>query len=177
MKEKRIETKRLILRRYSLMDKNDLLELMKQRVEEVFEGYSWFEEEMIDEQLNERINNKEFIAVELKENHKLIGNIYLGERNNNTKELGYCFNKDYLNKGYGTEASKAIVMEAFENGTHRIYSECNPLNIPSWKVMEKIGMRREGRLIENISFKNDKNGNPIYEDTFIYAILRGEFNK
>ena len=59
----------------------------------------------------------------------------------------------------------------FKEGVHRIYAECAPQNIPSWKVMEKIGMEREVHLRKNISFHNDDKGNPIYWDTYVYAVL------
>lgn len=33
-------------------------------------------------------------------------------------------------------------------------------------------MRREGLFIEYVSFVNDENGNPIYENTYLYALLK-----
>ena len=76
-----------------------------------------------------------------------------------------------MNEGYGSEAAKMAIQWAFSNGIHRIYAECSPNNIPSWKTMEKIGMKREGLLRQNVSFHNDENGNPIYWDTCVYGIL------
>lgn len=43
----------------------------------------------------------------------------------------------------------------------RIIAMCNPENTPSWKLMERLQMRRKGILLKNIYFKTDKNGNPI----------------
>ena len=59
----------------------------------------------------------------------------------------------------------------FKAGVHRIYAECAPQNTPSWKVMEKVGMEREAHFRKNVSFHNDANGEPIYWDTYVYAIL------
>ncbi len=37
--------------------------------------------------------------------------------------------------------------------------------------MEKIGMQREAHFHKNVSFKKDADGNPIYWDTYVYALL------
>lgn len=78
---------------------------------------------------------------------------------------------NYQHKGYGSYASKAIIEYMFNQGVHRIYAECAPQNIPSWKLMEKVGMSREAHFRKNISFHKDINGNPIYWDTYVYAVL------
>ena len=54
---------------------------------------------------------------------------------------------------------------------------CNPVNTTSWRLLERLGMRREGHLIQNIYFKKDENGEPIWSDTFEYAILKNESPK
>lgn len=167
----RIETEKLIIRNFKLTDKEDLCEYMLQRVDEEFEGYPDFTKEKGDEEIKFRSQSDEFFAIELKENHKVIGNIYLGHRDFNSRELGYVLNKEYIGKGYGTEASKAVIDYFFKKGVHRIFAECAPQNPASWKVMEKIGLKREAHFIKNVSFHNDCNGNPIYWDTYVYAIL------
>ena len=48
-------------------------------------------------------------------------------------------------------------------------------NIASQRVCEKLGMRREGLFKEFISFVKDADGNPIYENTYQYAILKKEW--
>ena len=52
---------------------------------------------------------------------------------------------------------------------------CNPLNKPSWKLLERLGFRREGHLIKNIYFKKDSLGDPIWSDTYEYGILAEEW--
>ena len=54
---------------------------------------------------------------------------------------------------------------------------CNPENTPSWRLMERLGMRREGHLRKNIWFFRDENGRPIWQDTYEYAILREEWEE
>jgi len=54
---------------------------------------------------------------------------------------------------------------------HRVVAYCNPKNTASWKLMERIGMRREGYLRKNIFFQTDVVDEPIWLDTLAYAIL------
>lgn len=167
----RIETKRLVIRNFEPRDKEDLGEYMLQRVNKKFEGYPEFTLDKLDGELERRCSSEEFFAIELKEEGKVIGNIYLGKRDFNTRELGFVLNENYHERGYGSEAARAVVEWAFTQGTHRIYAECTPLNTASWKTMEKIGLQREAKLRKNVSFHRDPEGNPIYWDTYIYAIL------
>ena len=48
-------------------------------------------------------------------------------------------------------------------------------NVASQRVCEKLGMRREGLFLDFISFVNDSDGNPVYENTYQYAILKKEW--
>lgn len=167
----RIETDRLIIRNFTMEDKDDLCEYMLQRVHKEFEGYPDFRADKIDSEIKHRSVSQEFFAIELKDEHKVIGNIYLGIRDFNSRELGYVLNENYQLKGYGSEAAKAVVRWAFSQGVHRVYAECTPLNTSSWKTMEKVGLRREAELRQNVSFHKDEAGSPIYWDTYVYGAL------
>ena len=63
----------------------------------------------------------------------------------------------------------------FAAGAHRVYAECDPRNTASWKLLEKVGMRREAHLKKNIWFHRDAHGAPIWKDTYIYAITEDDF--
>jgi len=97
--------------------------------------------------------------------------VYYGKRNFNSRELGYVLNEKYLIQGYGTEACTKFVEQAFKDGIHRIYAETAPENIASWKLMEKIGLKREAHFRKNVSFHKEAEGNPIYWDTYVYVAL------
>ncbi|MTL92046.1 N-acetyltransferase, partial [Turicibacter sanguinis] len=62
-------------------------------------------------------------------------------------------------------------------GARRIVAMCSPLNESSWKLLERIGMRYEGTLLQNVYFKKDEEGKPIWLDTYEYAILKSEWIK
>jgi ribosomal-protein-alanine N-acetyltransferase len=120
-----------------------------------------------------------FWAGELKESGKVIGQVSFfpaGPEFLRAWEIGYIFNPAYQNKGYASEAALAVIKYAFtELGAHRIIGHCNPDNIPSWKVLEKCGMNREGLLKKNFLLRNDASGNPIWLDSYEYAILEEDF--
>ncbi|NLP37570.1 MAG: GNAT family N-acetyltransferase [Firmicutes bacterium] len=115
-------------------------------------------------------------AVILKETGKMIGNsgIYMDDERRLTGMLGWCFHRDYWNKGYATESVQALLKFGFEElKLHRIHAECNADNIGSARVMEKVGMRREGHFIKN---RFDRVGDKkMWYDEFFYGILREEY--
>jgi len=166
-----IETKRLILRQFQESDYDDLYEYLSQLENDEFEGYPGITYENGWEHLAYRINSDEFYAIELKASGKVIGNIYCGSREYKAREVGYIINKKYQREGYASEALSVVLQEAFRTGVHRIFAECDPRNECSWKLLEKVGMKREAHFRQNIYFHEDDNGNPIWKDTYVYALL------
>lgn len=98
----KIQTNNLIILNSKLKDKDDLCEYMLQRVNAEFEGYPDFTSQKAKEEIEFRAKSDEFYAIELKKEHKVIGNIYLRKRSFNTRELGYVLNENYQNRGYGS---------------------------------------------------------------------------
>jgi len=171
-----METGRLLLRKFTPHDWRDLHEYLSQEAVVKYEPYEVFTEDASKKEAARRAENNSFWAVCLKDNGKVIGNIYLAKQEFDTWELGYVFNADYQGMGYATEAAKAVIDAAFKNeNARRIIAMCNPLNQPSWKLLERLGMRREGHLLQNIYFKKDSNGCPIWQDTYEYGILAAEW--
>ena len=81
-------------------------------------------------------------------------------------ELGYWIGVPYWGRGYATEAARAIVEHGFRVlGLHRIMARHMAHNLASGRVMQKIGMTREGVLREHV-FKWGR-----YEDLVVYALL------
>lgn len=176
MTEYKVETQRLIMRRFSADDWCDLHEYLSQAEVVRYEPYEIFTEEQSRSEAVRRSANDSFWAVCLKDSGKLIGNIYLDKQEFETWELGYVFNVKFHGKGYAAESAAALIGDLFENrGARRITAKCNPLNTSSWKLLERLGFRREGHLISDKYFKKDKTGQPLWTDTYEYAILRTEW--
>ena len=175
---KNIVTDRLIIRKFEQSDWQDMHEYLSDKETVAFEPYDIYSEAQAKEEAVRRSNDEAFYAVCLKETGKLIGNLYLGKEDFNTWELGYVFNKKYQGRGYATESARALLDHAFTHlGARRITAMCNPKNDHSWKLLERLHMRREGLLFQNIYFKTNSNGEPVWLDTFEYAILRSEWRQ
>lgn len=148
----RLETNRLILRRFSADDLTDLYEYLSDEETVKYESYKPMNMEETKDNLKWQIETDEMIAVELKETHKMIGNIYLGKRDFNSLELGYVFNRKFWKKEYAREGCEEIIKYSFQNGIHRIFAECDPQNKNSWKLLEALGFEREAYLKQNVYF-------------------------
>ena len=169
-----IRTKRLLLRPFKESDYDDLFAFLSQLENDEFEGYPGITYENGREHMKYRLGSEEFFAVELTETGVVIGNIYCGNRDFEAREVGYIINKRYQQKGYAAEALSAIIAQAFREGAHRILAECDPRNVPSWKLLEKVGLRREAHFRQNIWFRRDDHGAPVWKDTFVYSILESD---
>jgi len=114
-------------------------------------------------------------AVVLKTDNTLIGAGFLININDDP-EVGWEIHRDYWRQGYGTEIGETMLRLGFEIlNLRRIIAGCNARNIGSYRIMEKIGMRREAHFIKA------QRGNSVlnYEwcDRFQYAILQEEWIK
>lgn len=170
-----IETDRLRIRNVEAIDFDDMFEYVSDEEVMKYENQA-YTKESLEKFLNEVISSKRFFAVILKETNKMIGHVYVGINNPKSfseYNVGYIFNPKYQRKGYCTEATKVLCRYAFDKlKAHRLSAKCNPENIASWKVMEKVGFIREGLLRSRVTFHNDKFGNPIYTDELTYGMLK-----
>ena len=169
-----IKTARLLLRRFRESDYDDLYEFLSQLEDDEFEGYPGITYENGRMHLQQRLGSEAFYALVLQDSGKVIGNIYCGARDFAAREVGYIINKDYQRQGYAAEALSAVIRSAFLEGAHRIYAECDPRNTASWKLLESAGFWREAYLRQNIYFRKDADGAPIWKDTCVYAILESD---
>lgn len=100
---------------------------------------------------------------------EVLGNCCIKAEKSNA-ELGYTISKAHWGKRIATEVSRSLLQFGFQGlNLHRIYATCRPENIGSYKVMEKIGMKREGRLREHF-YKHGR-----WQDSYLYSILKDEF--
>lgn len=94
------------------------------------------------------------------------------KENYGTYELGYTFNAAYQGHGYAKESSAALIKYAFKNmEVRKIIAYSDSTNERSWRLLEALGMKREGEL-KAYTFKHrDKNDEPIWQDMLVYAIF------
>jgi len=175
-----LSTERLMIRPFLKSDYKDLHEYLS--LKEIYQYEPGQPISLVESKkiAAERAKGTDFWAVTLAgSSDKLIGHISFIltlPKHLYTWEIGYIFNPAYYNKGYASEAARAVITYAFTKlGTHRVVGHCSPENIPSWKVLEKCGMKREGLLRKNVYFRKDEDGNPQWTDTFVYAILAEDY--
>ncbi|MFZ2014211.1 MAG: GNAT family protein [Nocardioides sp.] len=86
-------------------------------------------------------------------------------------EIGWCLDSTHQGQGYVTEAATELLRICFEDlGLRRVKAEAFADNLPSLRVMEKLGMRAEARHRQE-SLHRDLG----WVDSVTYALLRGEW--
>lgn len=168
-------TERLILRRFQESDGEGLYGYLSDPETVKFEPYEPFTREEAEREAKRRAGDENFWAVCLRDG-ALIGNLYFARGDFDTWELGYVFHREYWGMGFAAESVKALLGHGFQKlETRRVVALCNPENKRSWKLLERLGFRREGHLRQNIFFFRDEAGAPRWQDTFEYGLLRTEW--
>lgn len=112
------------------------------------------------------------LAVERIEDGALVGEVSLIWRSQESRqgELGWIFHPDHQGRGYAREASQCMIDLAFGAADlHRVFARCDARNVGSWRLMERLGMRREAHFREHALFKGG------WDEEFYYALLRREW--
>ncbi|MBE5960980.1 MAG: GNAT family N-acetyltransferase [Lachnospiraceae bacterium] len=172
-----IETERLIIRDVEEKDAEGLFRLlanprvncfMDGKVNTIDEVYkhiqsSWEENEL---------------AVCLSDCDRFIGTLFGHKEEPDTYSICWNFLEEYSGKGYAYEAASAYFDYLFyEMSIRRIYAYVEDDNLPSQKLCKRLGMRQEGCFMEFISFVNNPDGTPKYENTMQFAILKKEWHE
>ncbi|WP_273525234.1 GNAT family N-acetyltransferase [Mailhella massiliensis] len=174
----RLETERLVLRPFEDRDAPALLALFGRPDVSCF-----FDErlESLGEALLEarrRRNEREGtqLAVCRKESGGMIGNVFSRQEGPDTWSVGWIFDRRFQGRGYAGEAARVYVDFLFSRrGARRVFAYVEEGNLPSRRLCERLGMRREARFVEFVSFTSDENGTPVYENTLVYAVLKREW--
>ncbi len=148
-----IDTKRLKLRRISLNDVQSIYTNLKsdERVtDNLVKGIHINLEETLDmvKEIISQYENRSFYhwGIELIESKELIGliDLFHFESNETKCSVGYEIGFNWWNKGYGTEALKAVVDFAFNHiRVNEISAAHNTDNPASGRIMEKVGMQKD----------------------------------
>jgi RimJ/RimL family protein N-acetyltransferase len=111
-------------------------------------------------------------AIALKDSDALIGDVGLYVRGDDPRlgEIGYTLARDQQGHGYATEAVRALLDYAFATLTlHRVTASADCRNAPSFKLLERVGMRREGQFLQHAWYKGE------WCDEYLYAMLRSDW--
>jgi len=109
-------------------------------------------------------------AITLRESGQLMGTIGLEFKPDNKGDLGFWVGVPFWNKGYCTEAARAMLDYGFEaRGLERIFAGHFAENEASGRVQQKVGMRKEGVLRHHLRRFGE------YKDVVMYGILREEW--
>ncbi len=168
-----IRTERLLLRPFREEDWQGVLAYMSDPAVTTF-----LEEGLLDEAGSRSFvahnlgDSAQALAVTHRKSGELIGHLvfhpWFGPR---TQEIGWVLGRPHQGKGYATEAARALLVYGFETlDLHRVIATCQPENVASWRVMEKLGMRREAHF-----HQGHYRGNGVWWDEYFYAILAGEW--
>ena len=86
-------------------------------------------------------------------------------------ELGWTLDPAYGGRGYATEAVKAAIDISFGPlGLRRVVAKCFADNTASWRLMERVGMRREAHAVRDGLHRDG-----TWRDGYTYALLREEW--
>jgi ribosomal-protein-alanine N-acetyltransferase len=179
MKERpSIYTERLLLRPFQLSDADDVQRLAGDRAiaDTTLNVPHPYEDGMAEEWIathQPRFESGELLtlAATLQTSGDLIGAVGLGiDRRFERAELGYWIGKLYWNNGYCTEAGRAMLQYGFSVlGLHRIHASHLTRNPASGRVMQKLGMVREGCARQHVRRWDE------FEDLELYGILADEW--
>lgn len=94
-------------------------------------------------------------------------------RGEHTREIGYWLHKDFVGQGYATELTRALIKVAFEvDRVHRIEIRCDPLNVKSAAVPQRLGFTHEATMREDALLSNG-----TWRDSMVWTLLANEYQK
>lgn len=170
-------TDRLIIRRFKEGDAINL--------------FDYFEKPRVNCFIDEKLDSLEAAKAEVLKRSKdvsqyavclpndmLIGNMFAyPEHEGDSYNVGWNLNPKYEGKGFAREAATGLLEYLFnKQNARRIYCYVEDDNIRSQALCKRLGMRQEGTFIAFVSFVNNADGSPKYENTMQFAILKWNGN-
>jgi RimJ/RimL family protein N-acetyltransferase len=168
-----LQTPRLVLRPIALADWQAIHRYMSDPI-----VTRWLPEGTLDEAQTQAFAQKNAgrsaraLAVVERESGQLVGHLvfhpWFGRA---THEIGWVISPGQQGRGYATEGAGALLDFAFSAlGCHRMVATCQPENVASWRVMEKLGMRREAHFRQGLYQETGE-----WWDEYFYALLADEY--
>ncbi len=174
-----LETPRLILRKMSLADAEDVYEYASDP--QVTRFTLWEPHRSLQDSIDFLHNVAGLYAghhvapwgIEIRTERKLVGTcgFVSWQVRDGRAEIGYGLSRNYWGQGLMTEAVKAVIDFGFTSmELNRIQAMCDIENHPSYRVMEKAGLQFEGILRGYVLSRGE------FRDQRLYSILREEWN-
>lgn len=113
-----------------------------------------------------------WLAVTIRPDDRVIGHVSLRCNFHDIQEweVGWVIHCAHWGKGYATEAAREVIHFGFTQlQVHRVVAFCNAHNAASARVMEKLGMRKDGHLRETRWWRG------AWSDEFVYSVLDREW--
>lgn len=173
------QTERLTIRDFTESDFQEIHDLVKEP--EIYKYQHWgpnTEEDtlhfinMCISQQSE-VPRKSFeMAITMTDTGQLLGAIGIRVSSYNKSDIGYWVRRDFWGKGIASEATNGLLEFGFNTlGLNKITATASPENLGSLRVLEKVGMVKEGYLKEDMLVRGE------YRDSVLMAILERDFNR
>ena len=170
-----IKTSRLVVRNFRASDAADLFAYLKNPTASCFLSLRLNDLAHARAEAEKRSASDDYLAVCRTDTGQMIGDLFAIPEGD-TFAVGWNFNPASGGNGYAGEAAHALFAFLFKSrNARRLYAYVEDDNVSSQRLCERLGMRQEGLFLEFVTFRNDIDGVPIYENTLQYAILRGEW--
>lgn len=112
------------------------------------------------------------IALALRKTNALVGDCGLKVHESEPRHatIGITVARAYQGRGLASEGLSCLFDHLFtKTELQRVVADTDPANLPAWRLLERLGMRREGHLRQSLWFKGR------WSDEYLYAILREEW--
>ena len=173
----KFETERIVLRPFEAKDAAGLFELLSHPRVHCFSADRLDSMEAAVADVARRSADPVQLAVCLKQQDEMVGLMFAAKDEPDTYGVGWHLNAKHEGKGYASEAARAFIDALFTHkGARRIYAYVEDDNLRSQNLCKRLGMRREGLFREFISFVSNADGTPKYESTYLYALLKKEWD-
>jgi RimJ/RimL family protein N-acetyltransferase len=178
-----LHTQRLIVRQFSESDIPDILDYSQCNESDRFrrrnvdwepseEGALKYWTPMATMPLDE-VTNWLALLIEVKALGRVVGNTGFSMRTvgeHRQGAIGWTLGEAFEGHGYATEAAAALLGFLFTTaGFHRVFAMSSPGNPKSWKLMERLGMRREAHFVRNCFVDG------AWDDEYVYGLLAEEW--
>jgi aminoglycoside 6'-N-acetyltransferase len=110
--------------------------------------------------------------VALRHTDRLIGDFgaHVLAEDSRQAEIGFTLAPPHQGHGYATEVVRRLLHYLLvERGKHRVRTTCDDRNMSSVAVLERVGMRREGHLLESTWSKGE------WTNDLLYGVARREW--